>query len=141
MAKQNTEPNAQAKTLVIHILKSGIFGLIITLLLVLLSALLLSIGLLPQGAVSTVAVCSCLLGGLLTGLRAVKGQSGGRLWLSAAAALALFFMLYLLGAVLFTRLSPAQNSLPILLAVLGGGIAGGVLSTVKPNKRKLHKKR
>jgi hypothetical protein len=52
------------------------------------------------------------------------------------AGLILFLLFYLLGAALFARITPSQNSLPVLLASLGGGLGGSFLTTMKKPKYK-----
>ena len=139
MSKQRTEPPSAGRAMLFRMLKSGLFGFAVSMALLLIAALLFASGFLNADWVPAVAVIACIIGGIIAGLRAVRGQSNYRLWLSMAAGFTLFVLLYLLGAVLFGRIAPATNSLPILLSVLGGGVGGGFIANLRQSKRPKHR--
>ncbi|MCL2547153.1 MAG: hypothetical protein FWE06_08210 [Oscillospiraceae bacterium] len=123
------------KHMALALVKGGLFGLAATLAIVLAASPLLAMGLLPQSFVSGLAMIACAVGGASAALFATRKLEGYTLWIAAASGIAVFVLLYLLGATLFVRIRPSANSVPIFLAALGGAIGGAVLRNMQGRKR------
>ena len=133
MSKQQAE--VTAKYIALTLGKGGLLGLAATLVIALAASPLLASGALPQSFVPIMAIVACGIGGAIAALFAARKVEGYTLWIAAASGIAVFVLLYLLGATLFVRIRPAANSVPIFLAAFGGAIGGAVLRNVRRSRR------
>ena len=123
-----------AKHTLLTLAKGGILGLAVTLVAALVAAVAMTA--LPSGAVAIGAVIACLAGGAAAAIYVTRKLGVLALWFGLASGLVVFVLLYLLGALVFWRIAPASNSLPIFLSTLCGGVGGALLRNAKPKRKR-----
>jgi len=129
-----TKQDLTIKHTLITLAKGSVIGIAVTLAVALISSI--SLTSLPAGAVATAAVIACLVGSATAAVYTTRKLNVLVLWFGLASGLLLFVTLYLIGALVFWRITPAANSLPIFLASICGGISGALLRNSKPKRRR-----
>ena len=110
---------------VLGVLKGGAWGVGICLMILGAAAGLIWLGLLSSGAESRAVVASCLLGGFVAGLTAVKKGGTAPIPQGLGAGVALFLLLLSGGVLLYGALPDIQTGGVVAGACLcSGGLAG-----------------
>ncbi len=111
------------------------FGLILSIVLSFVTAMLISAETLPASAVEAVAYISAFIGAFFASF--ISAKKFGRAILSALLQGLIFFAaLYLTGAIFFGRLMPGSASLGVFLACLFGSVFSGMLAACGKKRRR-----
>ncbi len=119
-----------------HIGIGIIFGLLVCVLLLLLASFGVSRGFIPESAAKATTLACCFLGAFSCALISARRIRARYLLTGLTAGLAFFIVLYLLGAILFSRAAPASGAGSILLSSVIGGVAGAVAGANIKKRRK-----
>lgn len=120
---------------IVSILKGGALGAALVLIMLFLSALLVSFGLLPEHAVDRTVLICCVLGSLAGGLLSVY-TAGGRAMLAGIGAGGLLFLLLVLGGLVFHGAGQLlRDGVDQAFACFCGGAMAGILGRT-PKKRR-----
>lgn len=134
--KQPAQAENQWLTAMCRVLKGTGVGFVVVLAGLMLSAALISLGVLREGTLDGVVPACCVLGGLCGGLFALLEKTLERpLLMGVGTGAALFLVLLCVGVVLNDGTGAAQQGAGILCACCcGGGMAG--IFRRKPKKKR-----
>ena len=113
----------------------SMLGLSLSMLLSLIGAVLVNSEKLPPSLISAMSYSFVFLGVFFSGFLSAR-KFGKALIYSLTESGICFVFLYILGALLFGRALPKSNVWQVLVSCIGGGLLGGVISTISVPKRK-----
>nr|WP_297170954.1 TIGR04086 family membrane protein [uncultured Agathobaculum sp.] len=117
-------------------------GMLTTLLLMLVGAVLMYRGMLPEYAVASCALVFLAVGSLLGGLCAAKRAAGRKLIWAMGAGLAVFLILLLIGVLMQLQpVNPVRTAASLLCALAASALGGLVGVNVRKKKRYSHVKK
>ena len=111
-----------------EVLKGGVLAGVVTILVLLICAVLVSVGLVPVEA-------ACALGAFAGGIYAVRHVEGRSLLAGLGVGVVLFLLLLTAGFIVYQGASVANGGAGILCACLCGGAIPGLLGR-KPKKKR-----
>lgn len=117
------------------VLIGGVMAGVTTILVLLLCAVLVSVGVVPVGAMYGTALAACVVGALVGGGYAVRKVSRRSLLAGLGAGAVLFLLLLTAGLIVYEGASIANGGAGILCACLCGGAIPGLLGR-KPKKKR-----
>ena len=119
---------------VCEVLKGGVLAGVVTILALLLCSVLVSMGVIPVGAMEGTVLAVCVLGTLVGGIYAVR-RSGAALAAGLGVGAVLFLLLVTAGLIAYEGASMSNGGVSILCACLCGGAIPGILGR-KPKKKR-----
>ena len=119
---------------VCEVLKGGVLAGVVTILALLLCSVLVSMGVIPVGAMEGTVLAVCVLGTLVGGIYAVR-RSGAALAAGLGVGAVLFLLLLTAGLLAYEGASVANGGVSVLCACLCGGAIPGILGR-KPKKKR-----
>ena len=124
------------------LLPSAAAGLLLTLLLMLVGAVLMHRGTLPESAVTWCALAFLAVGGLLAGFAAAKRAAGRKLFWALGAGFAVFLILLVVGALLQSQpVNPVRVAASLLCALAASALGGLAGVNMRQKKRYSHVKK
>ena len=117
------------------VLIGGVLAGVTAILLLLLCAVLVSVGIVPVSAMYETVLAACVLGALAGGICAVRRVSGRSLLAGLGTGGVLFLLLMTAGLIAYREASIANGGAGILCACLCGGAIPGLLAR-KPKKKR-----
>lgn len=130
-------PNKEEKSgLAVFLLIRLAIGLVISLVILLVGAMLIASGTMPESAIAVIPVAAGFVGSLGFGHAAARAFGSKAFMAGLVAGLVFFLALFLLGAIVFWRWSPGASTVSMLLASLLGGLIGGMLSASRKKIRR-----
>lgn len=117
------------------VLIGGALAGVTAVLALLLCAVLVSVGVLPVGAMYGAVLAVCVLGALVGGTFSVRRVSGPSLPVGLGVGAVLFLLLLTAGLIAYQDTSAARGGAGILCACLCGGAIPGLLAR-KPRKKR-----
>lgn len=118
-----------------EVLKGGVLAGVTTILALLICAVLVSIGVVPVGAMYGAVLAVCVLGALVGGTYTVRRVDGRSLPAGLGVGAVLFLLLLTAGFIVYQSASMANGGAGILCACLCGGAIPGLLAR-KPKKKR-----
>ena len=118
-----------------EVLKGGVLAGVTALLSLLAGSALVSMGIIPVGAMYGVVLAVCVLGALAGGIYAVRRVDGRSLPAGLGVGVVLFLLLLTAGLIVYRGTSVANGGAGILCACLCGGAIPGLLAR-KPKKKR-----
>ncbi len=118
------------------VLTGSLLGLAAILLLFVLSALLLSFGILPLGTAPAVASVSMAIGSFLSGWFAAKKLGKNGLIIGLICGVGLFLLFTIIGLAAFGQTPQISTLIRLIIFVVSAAI-GGILGVGNSNKRKI----
>ena len=118
-----------------EVLKGGVLAGVTAILALLLCSVLVSVGVLPVGAMYGAVLAVCVLGALTGGIYAVHRAGGRSLLVGLGVGAVLFLLLLTAGLIIYDGSSVANGGAGILCACLCGGAIPGLLAR-KPKKKR-----
>ena len=109
-------------------------GLCVTVLILALSALLVSGGMVSTGVLLPGSVTAVFLGAFAGGFLAARRHGSRRIPIGAVVGLALFVFMFFVG--MMFSFPPAGHTLFVLLAAVCGGVAGGFLAAPRAKRHR-----
>ncbi len=136
MKKSNKkERGTDKKSLIRYSFKGALIGMLITMAIIFILAVLLRSGALPVTLRDTLILIAVILGATVSGLYCA-GRQGGGVVVAGLTASAAYALLILLGTMLFRKNgSEAMLTMRIIIAAVAGGCFGGVLKLHRKNKK------
>ena len=122
-------------TVMCELLKGGAVAAAAALAVLLVCALLVSGGALPERTMERAVPAACVLGALTGGLLAVRRVGRGTLLVGTGVGAILFLLLLSAGLLLLESASVSNGGVPILLSCLCGGAMAGILGA-RPKKKR-----
>lgn len=119
-----------------EVLKGGVLAGVTAILSLLVCAVLVSLGVLPVGAMQGAVFAVCVLGALVGGAYAVRKVAGPSLLAGPGVGAVLFLLLLTAGFLVFDGASVEKGGAGILLACLCGGAVPGLLGRRPKKKRR-----
>ncbi|MBP8640693.1 MAG: TIGR04086 family membrane protein [Oscillospiraceae bacterium] len=131
----NKETVSDGKSLIKHSITGAVIGLFATMLALLIIAALMVSGVLPESLRDSFVLVSVMLGATIGGVFCAGRQGRGVITAGLSSAVA-YVLLILLGTLAFKRNSDEISLiLRIIIAVIVGGVFGGVLKLHRKNKK------
>ena len=118
-----------------EVLKGGVLAGGVTILVLLICAVLVSVGLVPVEAMYGAVLAACALGAFAGGIYAVRHVEGRSLLAGLGVGAVLFLLLLTAGFIVYQGASVANGGAGILCACLCGGAIPGLLGR-KPKKKR-----
>lgn len=118
-----------------EVLKGGVLAGVTAILALLICAVLVSIGVVPVGAMYGAVLAVCVLGALVGGTYTVRRVDGRSLPAGLGVGAVLFLLLLTAGFIVYQGASMANGGAGILCACLCGGAIPGLLAR-KPKKKR-----
>ena len=118
-----------------EVLKGGVLAGVVTILVLLICAVLVSVGLVPVEAMYGTVLAACALGAFAGGIYAVRHVEGRSLLAGLGVGVVLFLLLLTAGFIVYQGASVANGGAGILCACLCGGAIPGLLGR-KPKKKR-----
>ena len=118
-----------------EVLKGGVLAGVTTILALLVCAVLVSVGLVPVGAMYGAVLAVCAFGALVGGSYAVRKTDGRSLLAGLGVGIVLFLLLLTAGLIAYQEASIANGGAGILCGCLCGGAIPGLLAR-KPKKKR-----
>ena len=118
-----------------EVLKGGVLAGVTAILALLICAVLVSVGVVPVGAMYGGVLAVCVLGALTGGAYAVRRVGGRSLLAGLGVGVVLFLLLLTAGLIAYQGASVANGGAGILCACLCGGTIPGLLGR-KPKKKR-----
>ena len=118
-----------------EVLKGGVLAGVVTILVLLICAVLVSVGLVPVEAMYGAVLAACALGAFAGGIYAVRHVEGRSLLAGLGVGVVLFLLLLPAGFIVYQGASVANGGAGILCACLCGGAIPGLLGR-KPKKKR-----
>ena len=118
-----------------EVLKGGVLAGVTTILALLICAVLVSVGVVPVGAMYGAVLAVCVLGALVGGTYAVRRVGRRSLLVGLSVGAVLFLLLLTAGLIAYEGASIANGGAGILCACLCGGAIPGLLAR-KPKKKR-----
>ena len=118
-----------------EVLKGGVLAGVTTILALLVCSVLVSMGMVPVGAMYGAVLAVCVLGGLTGGIYATCRVNGRSFLAGLGVGMVLFFLLLTAGLIAYHGASSANVGAGILCACLCGGAISGLLGR-KPKKKR-----
>ena len=118
-----------------EVLKGGVLAGVVTILVLLICAVLVSVGLVPVEAMYGAVLAACALGAFAGGIYAVRHVEGRSLLAGLGVGVVLFLLLLTAGFIVYQGASVANGGAGILCACLCGGAIPGLLAR-KPKKKR-----
>ena len=118
-----------------EVLKGGVLAGVVTILVLLICAVLVSVGLVPVEAMYGTVLAACALGAFAGGIYAVRHVEGRSLLAGLGVGVVLFLLLLTAGFIVYQGASVANGGAGILCACLCGGAIPGLLAR-KPKKKR-----
>ena len=118
-----------------EVLKGGVLAGVVTILVLLICAVLVSVGLVPVEAMYGTVLAVCALGAFAGGIYAVRHVEGRSLLAGLGVGVVLFLLLLTAGFIVYQGASVANGGAGILCACLCGGAIPGLLGR-KPKKKR-----
>ena len=118
-----------------EVLKGGVLAGVTTILALLVCSVLVSMGMVPVGAMYGAVLAVCVLGGLTGGIYATCRVNGRSFLAWLGVGMVLFFLLLTAGLIAYHGASIANGGAGILCACLCGGAISGLLGR-KPKKKR-----
>ena len=118
-----------------EVLKGGVLAGVVTILVLLICAVLVSVGLVPVKAMYGAVLAACALGAFAGGIYAVRHVEGRSLLAGLGVGVVLFLLLLTAGFIVYQGASVANGGAGILCACLCGGAIPGLLGR-KPKKKR-----
>ena len=118
-----------------EVLKGGVLAGVVTILVLLICAVLVSVGLVPVEAMYGAVLAACALGAFAGGIYAVRHVEGRSLLAGLGVGVVLFLLLLTAGFIVYQGASVANGGAGILCACLCGGAIPGLLGR-KPKKKR-----
>lgn len=118
------------------LLKGGVLAAAVSIFVLLLCAVLGSMGILKEDLLDGCVLLSCVSGGLIGGLYAVKGVGRAALPVGLAAGGMLFLLLLTGSLIFYDGAGIEQSGLQILASCLCGGAAAGILGKKRSRKKR-----
>ena len=118
-----------------EVLKGGVLAGVVTILVLLICAVLVSVGLVPVEAMYGAVLAACALGAFAGGIYAVRHVEGRSLLAGLGVGAVLFLLLLTAGFIVYQGASVANGGAGILCACLCGGAIPGLLGR-KPKKKR-----
>lgn len=118
-----------------EVLKGGVLSGVTTILALLICAVLVSMGIMPVGAMYGAVLASCVAGALVGGTYAVRRVGGYSLLVGLGTGAVLFLLMLTAGLIVYQEASVANGGAGILCACLCGGAIPGLLGR-KPKKKR-----
>lgn len=118
-----------------EVLKGGVLAGVVTILVLLICAVLVSVGLVPVEAMYGAVLAACALGAFAGGIYAVRHVEGRSLLAGLGVGAVLFLLLLTAGFIVYQGASVANGGAGILCACLCGGTIPGLLER-KPKKKR-----
>lgn len=118
-----------------EVLKGGVLAGVVTILVLLICAVLVSVGLVPVEAMYGTVLAACALGAFAGGIYAVRHVEGRSLLAGMGVGAVLFLLLLTAGFIVYQGASVANGGAGILCACLCGGAIPGLLGR-KPKKKR-----
>lgn len=113
----------------------AVFGLVISVALLLLAALIVVTGAVGEKHIPVLAGLAGFAGALVGAFRAAKRKKTATLLIGLGCGLVMFFAYFLLGVLFSFSVTPSPLTPQMLLAALAGGLTGGFLAGVKPKRK------
>ena len=117
------------------VLIGGVMAGVTTILVLLICAVLVSMGVVPVGAMYGAALAACVVGALVGGSYAVRKVGRRSLLVGLGVGAVLFLLLLTAGLIVYQGASIANGGAGILCACLCGGAIPGLLGR-KPKKKR-----
>lgn len=136
MRKSEEEQGTKIVHSMLGILLGGVVGFLVCVALLAVFSLLIARGLLDEDLMYRMAVAGCFVGALAGGTVSVRRAKGKRLFMGMAAGAAMFLLILILGAFLYSGFNPSDGGLGLLIASLAGGAAAGILGSRSRKKRR-----
>lgn len=133
--KERQEMGSQWLNAMCEVLKGGVLAGVTALLSLLAGSALVSMGIIPVGAMYGVVLAVCVLGALAGGIYAVRRVDGRSLPAGLGVGVVLFLLLLTAGLIVYRGTSVANGGAGILCACLCGGAIPGLLAR-KPKKKR-----
>ena len=135
--KERQEMGSQWLNAMCEVLKGGVLAGVTALLSLLAGSALVSMGIIPVGAMYGVVLAVCVLGALAGGIYAVRRVDGRSLPAGLGVGVVLFLLLLTAGLIVYRGTSVANGGAGILCACLCGGAIPGLLGrkTKKKHRR------
>lgn len=138
MRKMEEDQGARMVRAMANVLLGGVAALACALVFLFACSVGISAGWLREGLMYQLAVVSCVVGGFIGSMLAVR-RCGSRALLVGLITGSVFFLLLLTGGVLFyQKMSMEAGGIGLLCGALCGGAAAGILGS-KPKKKKRKK--
>ena len=118
-----------------EVLKGGVLAGVVAILALLACAVLVSMGVIPVGAMEGTVLAVCVLGTLVGGIYAVRRSGARALAAGLGVGAVLFLLLLTAGLIAYEGASVANGGGSILCACLCGGAIPGILGR-KPKKKR-----
>ena len=138
MKKKERRPKAMGSqwlNAMCEVLKGGVLAGAVTILVLLICAVLVSVGLVPVEAMYGAVLAACALGAFAGGIYAVRHVEGRSLLAGLGVGAVLFLLLLTAGFIVYQGASVANGGAGILCACLCGGAIPGLLGR-KPKKKR-----
>ena len=113
-----------------EVLKGGVLAGVVTILVLLICAVLVSVGLVPVEAMYGTVLAACALGAFAGGIYAVRHVEGRSLLAGLGVGVVLFLLLLTAGFIVYQGASVASGGGGILCACLCGGAIPGLLGRI-----------
>ena len=130
------EPGGLWLTVARELLKGGVVAALAAVLALGVCALLISGGVIPEGAMDRAALAAGVLGALMGGLLAVRKVGRSTLLVGVGVGAILFLILLSAGLLLFEDTLVSNGGLSVLMSCLCGGAMAGILGSRPKKKRK-----
>lgn len=118
-----------------EVLKGSVLAGVVAIVLLLVCAVLVSMGMLPVRAMEGAVLAVCILGALVGGAYAVRRLGRHALLVGPGVGAVLFLLLLTAGLLVYDGATVANGGLGILCACLCGGAIPGILGR-KPRKKR-----
>ena len=119
-----------------EVLKGGVLAGVVTILVLLICAVLVSVGLVPVEAMYGTVLAACALGAFAGGIYAVRHVEGRSLLAGLGVGVVLFLLLLTAGFIVYQGASVANGGAGILCACLCGGANSRLLGRKAQKKRR-----
>ena len=119
-----------------EVLKGGVLAGVVTILVLLICAVLVSVGLVPVEAMYGTVLAACALGAFAGGIYAVRHVEGRSLLAGLGVGVVLFLLLLTAGFIVYQGASVANGGAGILCSCLCGGAIPGLLGRKHKKKRR-----
>lgn len=136
MYQKNNNNSSKTAEWLSPVLRGSLLGLAAILLFFILSALLLSFGILPLGVAPAVASVSMAIGSFLSGWVAAKKLGKNGLIIGLICGVALFLLFTIIGLAAFGQ-TPQLSTLIRLIIFIVSAAIGGILGVGNSNKRRI----
>lgn len=134
--RRTEEMGSQWLNAMCEVLKGGVLAGVVTILVLLICAVLVSVGLVPVEAMYGAVLAACALGAFAGGIYAVRYVEGRSLLAGLGVGAVLFLLLLTAGFIVYQGASVANGGAGILCACLCGGAIPGLLGRNPKKKRR-----